>query len=235
MALPKINTPTYKTEIPSTKTKIEFRPFLVGEQKILYIALESEDNTQIAAAIKTILEKCVLTPIKVDDLTTFDMEFLFLKLRAKSVGETVEVKFEIEDCTCEKKTTAEVIVNLDKIPLTYPEGHEKLIKLTDNITVEMKYPTADLMAHMTEGNDLDNILTLIGSCIAQVIDGEAAYAEFTQEEASVFLESLSRSQLQNLSKFFETMPHLEVEIQGSCKTCGAKGIHKIEGLHNFFG
>lgn len=238
MPLPKLTTPTYKTKVPSTQKEIEFRPFLVKEQKILYMALESNDVKDITRAIKEILDNTIYTDIDINTLTPFDLEYIFIKLRAKSVGETVEVKILVDDCECEPKTQQQVVINLEDLEVTFPEKVDKLIMLTDTIGIEMKYPNASMIEDMVgigEEQSIDAVLDTIAMCVNTVIEGDAISSDYTPEELKTFLESMSAEQLEKIGKFFQAMPKIQKEVEVSCQECGKKSKHMIQGIDNFFG
>ena len=217
MPLPKIATPTYELVLPSTDQTIQFRPFLVKEEKLLVLALESEDNKQITTAIKSVLKNCVLTKgIKVEQLPTFDIEFLFLNIRGKSVGETLEVNV---ICPDDEAPQVKVNFNLDSIEVEKNEDHNKQIKLDDTLMMEMKYPSLDEFIKnnfdFKETNQMDQSFALIGSCIDKIYSEEEVWAaeDCTKKEMSDFLESMNSSQFKEIETFFETMPKLSHTIK----------------------
>ena len=216
MPLPKIATPTYELVLPSTDQTIQFRPFLVKEEKLLVLALESEDNKQITTAIKSVLKNCVLTKgIKVEQLPTFDIEFLFLNIRGKSVGEELEVNIV---CPDDEKTQVTVDINLDDIQVQKNEEHNKQIKLDDNLMMEMKYPSLDQFIKnnfdFNEKNQMDQSFQLIASCIDKIYTEEEVWAtaDCTKKEVNDFLEQMNSGQFKLIETFFETMPKLSHTI-----------------------
>ena len=215
MPLPKIVTPTYELELPSTKQKIKFRPFLVKEEKLLVLALESEDTQQITTAIKTVIKNCISTRgIKVEELPTFDIEYLFLNIRGKSVGEEVEVGIIAPD---DGETSINVKIDLEDIKVVENENHSKQIKLDDTLMMEMKYPSLDQFIKNNfdfDDNSVDKSFELIATCIDKIYSEEEVWstADVTNKEVIEFLEQMSSTQFKEIEKFFETMPKLSHTI-----------------------
>jgi len=239
MPLPKIATPTYELVLPSTDQTIQFRPFLVKEEKLLVLALESEDNKQITTAIKSVLKNCVLTKgIKVEQLPTFDIEFLFLNIRGKSVGEELEVNIV---CPDDEKTQVTVDINLDDIQVQKNEEHNKQIKLDDNLMMEMKYPSLDQFIKnnfdFNEKNQMDQSFQLIASCIDKIYSEEEVWAtaDCTKKEVNDFLEQMNSGQFKLIETFFETMPKLSHTIQVTNPKTKVESDVVLEGLASFFG
>ena len=238
MPLPKIVTPTYELELPSTEETIKYRPFLVKEEKLLVIALESEDTKQITTAIKSVIKACVLTKgIKVEQLPTFDIEFLFLNIRGKSVGEELEVNI---ICPDDGETQVPVKVNLDDIQIQKSEDHNNQIKLDDNLMMEMKYPSLEQFIKsnfdFSEGNQMDQSFQLIGTCIDKIYSEEEVWAaaDCTKKEVNDFLDSMNSSQFKGIEKFFETMPKLSHTITVKNPETKVESEVVIEGLASFF-
>ena len=239
MPLPKIATPTYELVLPSTGKPVKYRPFLVKEEKVLVIALESEDNKQITNAIKAVLKNCVLTKgIKVENLPTFDIEYLFLNIRGKSVGEELEVNI---ICPDDGETNVSVSIDLDDIQVKKDEEHSNQIKLDNNLMMEMKYPSLDQFIKSNfdfeEGkNQMDQSFQLIAQCIDKIYSEEEVWAtaDCTKKEVSEFLESMNSSQFKEIEKFFETMPKLEHTISVINPATGVKSDVVLEGLASFF-
>ena len=239
MPLPKIATPTYELVLPSTGKPVKYRPFLVKEEKVLVIALESEDNKQITNAIKAVLKNCVLTKgIKVENLPTFDIEYLFLNIRGKSVGEDVELTI---TCPDDGETNVSVSIDLDDIQVKKDEEHSNQIKLDNNLMMEMKYPSLDQFIKSNfdfeEGkNQMDQSFQLIAQCIDKIYSEEEVWAtaDCTKKEVSEFLESMNSSQFKEIEKFFETMPKLEHTISVTNPATGVKSDVVLEGLASFF-
>ena len=238
MPLPKIATPTYELVLPSTDQTIQFRPFLVKEEKLLVLALESEDNKQITTAIKSVLKNCVLTKgIKVEQLPTFDIEFLFLNIRGKSVGEELEVNIV---CPDDEKTEVTVDINLDDIQVQKSEEHNKQIKLDENLMMEMKYPSLDQFIKnnfdFNEKNQMDQSFQLIASCIDKIYTEEEVWAtaDCTKKEVNDFLEQMNSGQFKLIETFFETMPKLSHTISVTNPKTKVESDVVLEGLASFF-
>ena len=239
MPLPKIATPTYELVLPSTDETIQFRPFLVKEEKLLVLALESEDNKQITTAIKSVLKNCVLTKgIKVEQLPTFDIEFLFLNIRGKSVGEELEVNIV---CPDDEKTQVTVDINLDDIQVQKNEEHNKQIKLDENLMMEMKYPSLDQFIKnnfdFNEKNQMDQSFQLIASCIDKIYNEDEVWAtaDCTKKEVNDFLEQMNSGQFKLIETFFETMPKLSHTISVTNPKTKVENDVVLEGLASFFG
>ena len=238
MPLPKIATPLYELELPSTGETIEYRPFLVKEEKVLVIALESEDTKQITTAIKTVIKNCIKTKgIKVEDLPTFDIEYLFLNIRGKSVGEELEVNI---TCPDDGKTQVAVTINLDDIQVQKNEEHTNQVKVDDSIMMEMKYPSLDQFIKnnfdFNDGNAMDQSFELIASCIDKIYTEEEVWAveDCTKKEIVEFLEQMNSSQFKEIEKFFETMPKLSHTIKVKNPKTKKESEVLIEGLASFF-
>ena len=240
MPLPKIATPSYELELPSTGKKIQYRPFLVKEEKLLVIALESEDTKQITNAIKAVIKSCVLTKgVKVEALPTFDIEFLFLNIRGKSVGEDIDLKLV---CPDDEKTEVSVSINLDDIKVQKPEGHSKQIKLDDNLMMELKYPSLnEFIKNNFDPNDksknpMDQSFDLIGSCIDKIYNEDEVWAadDCSKKEINEFLDSMNSNQFKEVEKFFETMPKLSHTVKVYNPTTKVESDVVLEGLASFF-
>ena len=238
MPLPKIATPTYELELPSTGQSIQYRPFLVKEEKVLVIALESEDNKQITTAIKAVLKSCILTKgVKVESLPTFDIEFLFLNIRGKSVGEELEVNV---ICPDDGETTVSVTISLDEIEVQKDENHSNKIKIDDSIMMELKYPSLDQFIKnnfdFNDKNAMDQSFDLIASCIDKVYteDEVWATADCTKKEVKEFLESMNSQQFKDIEAFFESMPKLSHTINVTNPNTKVESEVTLEGLASFF-
>ena len=237
MPLPQINAPTYELTIPSSKRKIRYRPFLVKEEKILVIAMESNDIGDIARAVKQVLGQCILTKgTKIDKLSTFDIEYLFLNVRGKSVGETVDIKV---TCPDDGVTTVPVTVDLDAIQVTFDPEHDKDIILDDKLKMRMKYPSLD--EFIKENFQVDNVgfeqsIEMIATCVDMIYSEDETWtsADFTQKEMVDFLEGLGSKQFKELEKFFTTMPKLTHEIKVKNPKTKKENTIKLEGLAAFF-
>ena len=238
MPLPKIATPTYELVLPSSNKKIKYRPFLVKEEKVLILAMESQDTSTVANAVKDVLASCILSRgIKVQKLSTFDIEYLFLNIRGKSVGEHIEV---MVTCPDDGKTQVPMSINIDSIKVQKNDEHDKDIKLDDTYTLRMKYPS---LAEFTKTNfgsmnemKVDDTFELIASCIDQVYSEEESWShqECTKKELSDFIESLNSNQFKLVEKFFETMPKLSHTVKVTNPNTKVESEIKLEGLQSFF-
>ena len=238
MPLPKIATPTYELELPSTKQTINYRPFLVKEEKLLVLALESEDNKQITTAIKAVIKNCIITKgIKVEKLPTFDIEYLFLNIRGKSVGEEVEVNV---ICPDDEQTQVPVTILIDDIKVKENEEHTKQVKVDNTLMMEMKYPSLDEFIQSNfdfkEENNMERSFDLIGGCIDKIYNEEEVWstADCTKKEVKEFLEQMNSSQFKEIEKFFDTMPKLSYEIEVTNPKTKKKSSVVLEGLSCFF-
>tara|TARA_B100001175_G_scaffold308800_1_gene309678 strand:- start:27 stop:743 length:717 start_codon:yes stop_codon:yes gene_type:complete len=237
MPLPKISTPTYELVIPSSKKKVKFRPFLVREEKILIVAMESNDPKQIAIAVKDVLKSCILSRgIKVENLATFDIEYLFLNVRGKSVGEEVEVTI---TCPDDNETQVPSTINLDEIKVQISEDHSPDIKLDDLYTLRMKYPSMEefIKTNFQTGEiSVDDTFQLIASCIEQVYSEEESWAgtDCTKKELSEFIGSLNTKQFKDVENFFETMPKLSHTVKVTNPNTKVESEIVLEGLQSFF-
>ena len=238
MPLPKIATPTYELELPSTGQSIQYRPFLVKEEKVLVIALESEDTKQITTAIKTVIKNCIKTKgVKVESLPTFDIEYLFLNIRGKSVGEKIEVNI---ICPDDEETEVPVEINIDDIHVNKDDSHDNKIKIDDNIMMVMKYPSLDQFIKnnfdFSDKNAMDQSFELIGSCIDSICSEDEVWAtaDCSKKEVNEFLESMNSSQFKGIEKFFETMPKLSHTISVTNPKTKVESEVVLEGLASFF-
>ena len=238
MPLPKISTPTYELVLPSTGKNVKYRPFLVKEEKVLVIALESEDNKQITNAIKAVLKACVQTKgVRVETLPTFDIEYLFLNIRGKSVGEQLEVNI---ICPDDEETQVPVMIDLDDIQVEKSGEHSNKIKLDTNLMMEMRYPSLEQFIKsnfdFNDENQMDQSFQLIASCIDKIYSDEEVWAtaDCTKKEVNEFLESMNSSQFKEIEKFFETMPKLQHNINVTNPKTKVKSDVVLEGLASFF-
>jgi len=238
MPLPKISTPTYELELPSTNETIKFRPFLVREEKLLVLALETEDIKQITNAIKTVIKNCIETKgIKVETLPTFDIEYLFLNIRGKSVGEDVEVNI---ICPDDGETTVPVKINLDDIGVQKNENHSTKVKIDDEIMMEMKYPSLEQFIKsnfdFNDNNAIEQSFELISSCIDKIYTKEEVWtaSDVSKKEITEFLEQMNSSQFKEIEKFFETMPKLSHTIKVKNPNTKVESEVVLEGLSSFF-
>tara|TARA_B100001059_G_scaffold233558_1_gene273884 strand:- start:13 stop:735 length:723 start_codon:yes stop_codon:yes gene_type:complete len=240
MPLPKISTPTYELELPSTGKKIKYRPFLVREEKILILALESEDEKQIATAVKNTLKDCIQTRgVKVENLATFDIEYLFLNIRGKSVGEAVDL---IITCPDDGQTTVPVKIYIDEIEVVKDKEHTPDIDLDGSLTLRMKYPSLDQFVSNNfsfddSAEDLNKSFEIIGSCIDVIFNEEDAWStsDVTKKELMSWLDGLNSSQFKKIEKFFATMPKLSHTIKVTNPNTKVENEVVLEGLQSFFG
>ena len=237
MALPILTTPTYELEVPSTATKIKYRPFLVKEEKILLMAMESDDNNQVIQAVKTIVSECTYNKVDLGNSPMFDIEYIFLQIRAKSAGEVSNLKLLCKD---DGKTYADVEVNLTEIEVQVTEEHTNKIELTDEMGMIMTYPTID--SFMNTGiNKIDssNMLEVIATCILQIYDkkGEEVFEakDQTKKELNDFIEQLTSHQFQEVQKFFDTMPKLQHVVKVKNPETNVVNEVLLSGLNDFFG
>ena len=241
MPLPKIATPSYELELPSTGKTIQYRPFLVKEEKLLVIALESEDIKQITNAIKAVIRSCILTKgIKVETLPTFDIEYLFLNIRGKSVGEDISVNL---TCPDDNETQVTVDVNLDDIKVEKSDDHTNQIKLDTNLMMELKYPSLNEFIknnfdpNDTSKNPMEQSFDLVGSCIDKIYNEDEVWvaADCTKKEITDFLDSMNSNQFKEVENFFETMPKLSHTVKVVNPKTKVESDIVREGLASFFG
>jgi len=238
MPLPRIATPTYELELPSTGQTIQYRPFLVKEEKVLVIALESEDTKQITTAIKSVIKNCIQTRgVKVESLPTFDIEYLFLNIRGKSVGEEIEVNLV---CPDDEETPVSVMINLDDIKVQKNDDHTNQIKVDKSIMMEMKYPSLEQFIKnnfdFAEKSAMDQSFDLIASCIDKIYTEDDIWMsdDCTKKEVNDFLESMNSSQFKDIEKFFETMPKLSHTVKVKNPNTKVESEIVLEGLSSFF-
>ena len=239
MPLPKIATPTYSMVLPSLEKEINYRPFLVKEEKLLVLALESEDTKQITTAIKAVLKSCVLTKgIKVESLPTFDIEFLFLNIRGKSVGEQIDVNV---ICPDDEKTSVKVVIDLDDIKVQKTESHTNKVQLDKNLMMELKYPSLDEFIKnnfdFKDERAMEQSFKLIASCIDKIYNEEEVWVagDCTKKEITEFLESMNSQQFKKIEEFFTTMPKLSHTIKVKNPETKVESEVVLEGLASFFG
>ena len=238
MPLPKISTPTYELELPSSGKTIKFRPFLVKEEKLLVLALESDDPKEITNAVKAVLKDCIQTRgVKVETLPTFDIEYLFLNIRGKSVGEDIEVSVL---CPDDNETYADVQISIDDIQVTKDKDHSNKIKIDENLMMEMKYPSLNQFIKnnfdFNNDNQVDQSFDLIASCIDKVYSADEAWTtdDFTKKEVLDFLEQMNSTQFKQIENFFTTMPKLSHEVEVVNPKTKKKNMVVLEGLASFF-
>jgi hypothetical protein len=238
MPLPKISTPTYELELPSTGETIQYRPFLVREEKLLVLALESENMKEITTAIKTVIKNCILSKgIKIESLPTFDIEYLFLNIRGKSVGEEIEVNV---ICPDDEDITVPVTISVDEIRVVKNEKHTNQIKVDDSIMMEMKYPSLDQFIKsnfdFSGANLMDQSFDLVATCVDKIYSDDEVWtsADVTKKEIMEFLEQMNSSQFKQIETFFETMPKLSHTVKVMNPKSGVESEVVLEGLSNFF-
>ena len=240
MPLPKIVTPTYELELPSTGQTIKYRPFLVKEEKVLVMAMETENTKEITNAVKTVIKNCVETRgVKVETLPTFDIEYIFLNIRSKSVGEEIDVNI---ICPDDGETEVPVSIDVNDIKVIKDDKHNNSIRLDDKVMMEMKYPSLDQFIKnnfdISGNSNIDQSFDLIASCIDKVIDIKkeevTSSADVTKKEITDFLEQMNSKQFKQIEKFFETMPKLSHEIKVKNPATGIESTVVLEGLSSFF-
>jgi len=235
MALPKLNTARYSIDIPSTGQTVEFRPYLVKEEKILMMAMESNDPKAVMSATKDIIKSCIFEDIDVDDLAMFDIETLFLALRSKSVGESVDLKIKCEAC----ETPNDISINFDDIEKPVIENENVNIPITDSVGVVMKYPSVaevEKYAGDEQGEDITTAMNVIIACIDSIYDEDNVYDAKDETEKSLrdFIESLSSVQFLKISEFLQNMPSLSYDLNYKCINCGEDNTTELRGLASFF-
>ena len=235
MALPILETASYELTLPSIDQKIKYRPFLVKEEKVLLMAMESGDNKQITEALKQIVRACTFESFNVEALPTFDLEYIFLNIRAKSVGEVAKINIL---CPDDKKTYAKVEVDLTKVDVQVDDEHTNEISINDNVKLIMKYPTIGTVdpTEDAEGMKTKQLFDVIANSIHEVWDGETVHkaSDYKREELMAFIESMSTKNFEDLQKFFTTMPKLQHECEVENPKTGVKSKVKLQGLTDFF-
>jgi hypothetical protein len=236
MSLPKINTPEYRLTVPSTDEEIRYRPFLVKEEKLLLIAQETGTDKATYEAIRNIITSCCLDPVDIDKLPLFDMEYIFLNIRAKSVGESVKLKVK---CPDDKETEVDIEIDLTKINVEMDDDHDARIQLTDNIGILMMYPnfsTVTKAQKMEEGKETEQLFEMIADCMFQVWEGEETYdaMDYTAKDKKEFLESLDHKQFEKLQNFFETMPTLKHDVEVTNPNTNVTSTVTLAGINAFF-
>ena len=239
MPLPKVNTPTYELVLPSSGRKIKYRPFIVREEKILIMALESEDVKQITSAVVEILNACILTNgTKIEKMSTFDIEYLFLNVRSKSVGETIDVNI---ICPDDNKTSVQINIDLDTIKIKKDRTHKDTIKIDDSLSMKMRYPSMDQFIESnfdssTQGDDIKTTLDMIISCIDTIYTEEESWsgADSSKKELQEFIEQLNSKQFKAIENFFTTMTKLSHKVKVKNPNTGVESEVLLEGLAAFF-
>lgn len=237
MALPVNSAPTYTLTIPSTGESVKYRPFLVKEEKALLIAQHSEDQSTMLETLKSIIASCILDKIDVDSLATFDIEYIFAQIRAKSVGEVIELIFRCDTCD-DEKAKVKVSIDLTKIEVKKDPEHKNDIPLFGSVGIRLKYPDISVVDKIrnVDENDMDKVFDVIIQCIDFIYDDEQIYAakEQSKKELLEFLDNLTSEQFMAIQKFFETMPKMRQEIDFTCPVCGKEHHKYLEGINSFF-
>tara|TARA_R110000868_G_scaffold12505_2_gene59733 strand:- start:78 stop:773 length:696 start_codon:yes stop_codon:yes gene_type:complete len=230
MALPKLNTPTYELVLPSTGKKIIYRPFLVKEHKVLLTMSEAETE-EVSRIIRELVDVCTFKKLDVNELPHFDVEYIFMFLRAKSIGETVDV---LVNCECGEKI--DTTFNIEDLEVVYGSGHSNKIMINDEVGVELRYPKLDDVVSIFATNDNQKVIDLIIKCIKGIFDTQDYWSaeDQTKEEIEEFVYSLTKEQFDKVEKFFVTSPKIVQTIECDCPKCGKHNVSKLEGLQNFF-
>jgi hypothetical protein len=240
MALPLNNAPVYNLVVPSTKQTIKYRPFLVKDQKALMLAQQSEDQKVMVDTLKTVIKSCVSDPIDVDNLAMFDLEYIFTQLRAKSVGETVELIMSCDEDHGDENKLAKVkmAIDLTKLEVEAAPDHTNKIPMWGDVGVVMKYPSVDIIKKFETigNNDTENVFNIITQSIDYIYDGEEVYhaKEQTKDELLQFVNNLTTEQFQKIQQFFETMPKLRYDVKYNCPVCSKAHLVRLEGMDSFF-
>lgn len=235
MSLPIIlNTPKYEIELPISKKTVTYRPYLVKEEKLLMMALESKDQKHIIKTIQDVIGACTFGELNIKSLPTSELELLFLKLRAKSVGETSTVGYECKECS----TKNDVVINLNDIEIKFGQKVNPKVMITDTVGVTLKYPTSDDIAKTmtSESSDVKSTFNIIIACVESIFDTENVYQAKDMERKDIedFIDSLSSQQFENIQEFFMSIPKLSKEISFKCEKCGTDNKFNVEGLQSFF-
>lgn len=234
MAFPKLDTPRYEMKVPSTGKKVVYRPYLVKEEKVLMLALESSDETQMIRAIKDVISSCTEQGVDVEKMTMFDLEYIFMRLRGKSVGETTDVSIKCKSCETKNDTK----VNLESVVVNVPKESARKIKLTDAVGVIMKYPSVNEMLEIqsSSASEVDKLFDVIAVCIDSVYSGDEIFDSGSQsaKEMKDFIESLSSDQFNKVKDFIQDMPAATIAVDFTCSSCSTHNQFDVKGLANFF-
>jgi hypothetical protein len=247
MALPKVQVMHHTLTLPSTGKEVRFRPFLVKEEKILMMAMQSGESKDMISSLKDIINNCMEEDIKVSELAMFDFEYVFLQLRARSIGDTIDIKYSDPEAVCSidsKECTFLSILHIDDIKLESISDQKDLIDITDTIKVKLRWPKVDDAAMMdtlsSDGNDqtkiIENTFSMIANCIEYIMDGKEMHkpADYTKVEVNDFLNSLTSNQFKSIQKYFETLPKLKKDVTSTCSKCGDTNVKRLEGVSDFF-
>ena len=237
MALPIQKTPIYTLTIPSTKEKFKYRPFLVKEEKALMIAQQSEDMTVMTDTLKAVIKSCAESKISVDDLATFDLEYMFCQIRGKSVGEIIDLIFFCDDCD-DEKAGVKFSFDVTKLEVKFDPEHEKKIPLFDDVGVVMKYPNMTVLNQLVnlDTTDTDAVISTIANCIDYIYTNEEVYhsKEQKHEEIVDFINNMTTEQFGKIQKFFDTMPKFQEPVKYTCPMCAKEHNKVLSGISNFF-
>ena len=235
MALPQVNSSRYSTTLPSTGVDIEYRPYLVKEEKIMMVALESKDNKQVLGAMKDVAKACIHSDIDIDKLTSFDLEWVFLKLRAKSVGESADVKLKCQEEDCNGMT--DVSINLEELEMDDYDDN-RIIQMNDKVGVQMSYPSVSLMEKYDEEKlkSVDGAFDMIVDCMETIYDDEDVYVVANEKRQDVmgFIEALTSPQFKMLADWLQKIPAVRKDVEWCCSKCGADNKLELRGLQSFF-
>ena len=242
MSLPKLTVMKHDLSIPSTGREVTYRPFLVKEEKILMMAMEGGEAKDLVRTLREIIASCVEDELDVKSLTMFDIEYIFLQLRARSVGDKIPISYTSEEEKCgetDKKCQFDTEVNIDEIKVERKEEHTDLIELTDKIKIKMRYPEIEMatkLSNVKREKTVEVTFSIIGQCIEYIMDGEEMHkpSDYTEKELDDFLNSLSSHQFKNIQQFFDTMPKLKHKVIGKCAKCGKENERVLEGMADFF-
>jgi len=241
MALPKLDVPIYDLKLPSNNKKISYRPFLVKEEKILLMAMEGDDEKEITTAIKQVINNCMVSEnVDVENLPLFDIEYLLLNLRARSMGDIIKTSYVRQECPEEKCKPIEIEIDVNTIEVHKDPKHNPKIQLDNKIGIIMKYPDIELMAKYSGGfedQNTENAFDLITKCIESVYDDDNVYSksDYTPDELKEFIEGFSQEQFNKIETFFTTLPKMYKDVEFNCERCGYKEDIRLEGLSGFFG
>lgn len=240
MGLPKLDVPIYELELPSTGETLSYRPFLVKEEKILLMAMEGEDEKEIVTAIKQIINNCIISEkVKTSELPLFDIEYILLNLRARSMGDTITTSYARQGCTEKNCKPIEFEIDVNSIQIQKDPEHNKKIELTDTIGLIMKYPDIQIMAKLDSLDSIktDEAFSMIIKCIDKIYDEENVYSksDYTPKQIKDFVDNLTQDQFKKIEQFFNTIPKMYKDIEFDCEKCGYKENIRLEGLASFFG
>jgi len=233
MKLPSLSVPEFETKIPSTGQSVKFRPFLVKEEKILLMALEGKDDFEITNAILNLLKSCIITEVDVDNFATFDIEWMFLQIRSKSIGETIELVVSHRNSECKHKTN--VVVDLNKVTVKGDIGDGKIIIDPEkSIGVKLRYPNMKDAAEISSVSETEGVFEMLYRCTVMIFDENDVYEQFDREDLIEWYDQLSSEQFEKISDFFREIPKVSYDITWKCSKCGKDDKIVLEGLRNFF-